>query len=145
MKEPHFVARRQGREVDQNMPTNFQYAGPAFSKLEPIRSSLDGYQTQYATLENAFPPGLPAPIDEVRRAGAVGILEPERPNSQTNRNAEIYQWSFGFQRLLPLSIVVAAITRRTGATSAVGQWGFTAITFRQRSAASTRVMSLRRW
>ena len=42
-----------------NFATNFQYAGPAFSKDEPIRFSLDGYQNQYATLADPFPTGLP--------------------------------------------------------------------------------------
>ncbi len=91
-----------------NVATNFQYAGPAFSKYAPIRFSLDGYQTQYATLENPFPAGLPAPQGTKYGAEALwGFSNPSDLSNQVDRNAEIYQWSFGVQRQLPLSIIVS--------------------------------------
>jgi len=110
-----------------NMATNFQYAGPAFSKFEPIRFSLDGYQTQYATLENPFPTGLPGPQGTTYGPLALwGFSSPSDLNWQTNRNAEIYQWSFGVQRLLPHSIVVALDYSANRSTHLPwGSWGFT--------------------
>jgi hypothetical protein len=110
-----------------NMATNFQYAGPAFSKYEPIRSSLDGYQTQYATLENPFPTGLPGPQGTTYGPLALwGFSSPSDLNWQTNRNAEIYQWSFGVQRLLPHNIVLAADYSANRSTHLPwGSWGFT--------------------
>ena len=110
-----------------NMATNFQYAGPAFSKFEPIRFSLDGYGTQYATLENPFPTGLPGPQGTTYGPLALwGFSSPSDLNLQTNRNAEIYQWSVGIQRLLPHSIVVAADYSANRSTHLPwGSWGFT--------------------
>ena len=110
-----------------NMATNFQYAGPAFSKYEPIRFSLDGYQTQYATLENPFPTGLPAPQGTTYGALALwGFSSPSDLNLQTNRNANIYQWSVGVQRLLPYNIMIAADYSANRSNHLPwGSWGFT--------------------
>jgi len=110
-----------------NMATNFQYAGPAFSKYEPMRFSLDGYETQYATLENPFPTGLPGPQGTAYGKLALwGFSSPSDLNLETNRNAEIYQWSVGIQRLLPHSIVVAADYSANRSTHLPwGSWGFT--------------------
>ena len=86
-----------------NIATNFQYAGPAFSKTEPIRFSLDGYQTQYATLDESIsdrPSRLrrEQSMDRLRS----GVFQTRSDLSyETDRNAEIYQWSVGMQRLLP--------------------------------------------
>ncbi len=110
-----------------NIATNFQYAGPAFSKTEPIRFSLDGYQTQYATLENPFPTGLAGP--QGREYGPLamwGLTNDSDLSYQTDRNAEIYQWSFGIQRLLPSNIVVSADYSANRSTHLPwGSWGFT--------------------
>lgn len=110
-----------------NMVTNFQYAGPAFSKYEPIRFSLDGYETQYATLENPFPTGLPGPQGTAYGPLALwGFSSPSDLNLERNRNAEIYQWSVGIQRLLPHNIVVAADYSANRSTHLPwGSWGFT--------------------
>ena len=43
------------------MQTNFQYTGPAYSKNAVSYFTKDNYQTQFATLENPFPNGLPDP------------------------------------------------------------------------------------
>lgn len=116
-----------GMYYGMNMATNFQYAGPAFSKYEPIRFSLDGYQTQYATLENPFPTGLPGPQGTTYGPLALwGFSSPSDLNWQSNRNAEIYQWSVGVQRLLPHSIVVAVDYSAARSTHLPwGSWGFT--------------------
>ncbi len=110
-----------------NIATNFQYAGPAFSKNEPIRFSLDGYQTQYATLGNPFPTGLPAPQGtEYGPLALWGFSNPSDLSFETNRNAEIYQWSAGVQRLLPWSVVVSADYSANRSTHLPwGSWGFT--------------------
>src|SRR5439155_23193275 len=44
-----------------NVATNFQYAGPSFSKSAPLYFTTDNFVTQYATLENPFPAGLAPP------------------------------------------------------------------------------------
>ncbi|MBV9303814.1 MAG: TonB-dependent receptor [Acidobacteriaceae bacterium] len=122
-----------------NIATNFQYAGPAFSKSEPIRFSLDGYQTQYATLENPFPTGLQPP--QGRKYGALanwGFADTSDLDYETDRNAEIYQWSFGVQRLLPGAIVVGADYSANRSTHLPwGSWGFT----RNRNFISTDIRS----
>jgi hypothetical protein len=110
-----------------NMATNFQYAGPAFSKEEPIRFSLDGYETQYATLETPFPTGLPAPQGTKYGPLALwGFANPSDLDYEKDRNAEIYQWSVGVQRLLPGNIVVSADYSANRSTHLPwGSWGFT--------------------
>lgn len=122
-----------------NIATNFQYAGPAFSKSEPIRFSLDGYQTQYATLADPFPTGLPAPQGTKYGALALwGFSNPSDLSNQTARNAEIYQWSIGVQQLLPHGIVVAADYSANRSTHLPwGSWGFS----RNRNFISTGVRS----
>lgn len=122
-----------------NIATNFQYAGPAFSKTEPIRFSLDGYQTQYATLENPFPTGLPAPQGTKYGPLAMwGFSDPSDLDYEKDRNAEIYQWSVGVQRLLPWSMVVSADYSANRSTHLPwGSWGFT----RNRNFISTDVRS----
>ncbi len=110
-----------------NIATNFQYAGPAFSKSEPIRFSLDGYQTQYATLADPFPTGLPGPQGTKYGPLALwGFSDPSDLSYEVDRNAEIYQWSVGVQRLLPHSIVVGADYSANRSTHLPwGSWGFT--------------------
>ena len=110
-----------------NIATNFQYAGPAFSKSEPIRFSLDGYQSQYATLDNPFPQGLgPAQGSKYGPLALWGFSNPNDLSLQKDRNAEVYQWSFGVQRLLPHGIVVSAdYSANRTAHLPWGSWGFT--------------------
>lgn len=110
-----------------NVATNFQYAGPAFSKAEPIRFSLDGYQTQYATLENPFPTGLPAPQGTKYGPLALwGFSNPSDLSYEKDRNAEIYQWSIGIQRLLPYRLVISAdYSANRSVHLPWGSWGFT--------------------
>ena len=110
-----------------NVATNFQYAGPAFSKEEPIRFSLDGYETQYATLDNPFPAGLPAPQGTKYGPLALwGFSNPSDLSYEKARNAEIYQWSVGIQRLLPGRLVVSAdYSANRSVHLPWGSWGFT--------------------
>jgi hypothetical protein len=110
-----------------NVATNFQYAGPAFSKFEPIRFSLDGYDTQYATLDNPFPTGLPGPQGTKYGPLALwGFSNPSDLDFEKARNAEIYQWSAGIQRLLPYSLVFSAdYSANRSVHLPWGSWGFT--------------------
>jgi hypothetical protein len=91
-----------------NIATNFQYPGPPFYKSAPIYFSKDFYQTQYATLENPFPAGLPPPQgDTYGKLAEWGFSNSADLSYQTDRNPQIYQWSAGVQRLLPSDVVVS--------------------------------------
>jgi hypothetical protein len=90
-----------------SVATNFQYAGTAFRKDGAINFTLDNFQTRYATLENPFPAGLPAP--EGTQYGPLAEWGYGNGNDLGNTaalNANIYQWSLGVQRMLPGQIVV---------------------------------------
>ena len=92
-----------------NVATNFQYAGPAFQKSANIYFSKDNYQTQYASLSDPFPAGLAPP--QGTKYGALaqwGFGNSSDLDTQTARNAEIYQWNLGIQHRLPGEIVLSA-------------------------------------
>jgi hypothetical protein len=85
-----------------NPATNYQYPGTAFSSSGNVFFTLDNFNTRYATLENPFPNGLPLP--EGMQYGPNpnwGFSNSNNLGTETARNAEIYQWNIGFQRLLP--------------------------------------------
>ncbi len=91
-----------------NVATNFQFTGTAFGKAAPIRFTKDNFQTQFATLENPFPSGLPEP--QGQKYGALALWGFPNNNSLDTaaaRNAEIYQWNLGIQRRLPGQIVIS--------------------------------------
>lgn len=92
-----------------NVATNFQYPGTAFRKDGQVYFTQDNFETQYATLENPFPAGLPAP--QGRKYGALadwGFANLNDLGTTPAQNADIYQWSFGVQRLLPGQLVISA-------------------------------------
>jgi hypothetical protein len=92
-----------------NVATNFQYAGPAFQKSANIYFSKDNFQTPFATLDNPFPAGLAPP--QGTKYGALaqwGFGNSSDLDTQTARNAEIYQWNLGIQHRLPGQIVLSA-------------------------------------
>jgi Carboxypeptidase regulatory-like domain/TonB dependent receptor len=92
-----------------NVATNFQYPGTAFRKDGQVYFTQDNFQTQYATLENPFPAGLPAP--QGTKYGALadwGFANQNDLGTTQAQNADIYQWSLGVQRMLPGQIVVSA-------------------------------------
>jgi hypothetical protein len=69
----------------------------------------DNYLTQYATLSNPFPTGLPAPQGNTYGPLAQwGFANGGDLSYELNKSAEIYQWSSGIQRLLPGDVVVSA-------------------------------------
>jgi hypothetical protein len=91
-----------------NVATNYQYAGPSFSKLAPLYFTTDNFVTQYATLSNPFPAGLTPPQGTTYGALANwGFDSGSDLDTGIARNAEIYQWNLGVQQLLPGQIVVA--------------------------------------
>ena len=90
-----------------NVATNFQYAGPAFQKSANIYFTKDNYESQYASLANPFPAGLAAP--QGTKYGSLaqwGFSNASDLDTGVARNAEIYQWNVGIQRLLPGQIVI---------------------------------------
>jgi hypothetical protein len=90
-----------------NIATNFQYAGPAFTSSPSVYYTNDNYQTQFATLDNPFPLGIPAP--QGRKYGSLaqwGYSNNSDLSWETDRNAEIYQWSVGVERELPGDSVI---------------------------------------
>ncbi len=87
--------------------TNFQYPGSAFRKTANLFFTNDNFATQSATLENPFPGGFTGP--QGTQYGQFANWGYQNPNDLGNtaaRDAEIYQWNLGFQRLLPSQIVV---------------------------------------
>ena len=91
-----------------NVATNFQYAGPAFQKSANIYFSKDNFQTQYASLSDPFPAGLAPP--QGTKYGALaqwGFGNGSDLDTESARNAEIYQWNLGVQHRLPGQIVLS--------------------------------------
>jgi hypothetical protein len=92
-----------------NVATNFQFPGSAFRKDGVVYFTQDNFQTQYATFENPFPNGLPAP--QGKKYGPLadwGFANQNDLGTTEAQNADIYQWSLGVQRLLPGQLVVSA-------------------------------------
>jgi hypothetical protein len=90
-----------------NVATNFQYAGPSFSKFANMHFTNDNFVTQYATLDNPFPAGVAPP--QGRTYGKLanwGFSNGSDLDTGVVRSAEIYQWNLGVQRLLPGQIVI---------------------------------------
>jgi hypothetical protein len=90
-----------------NVATNFQYAGPSFSRLANFYFTKDNYVTQFATLANPFPAGLAPP--QGTKYGALaqwGFSNGSDLDTSVVRNPEIYQWNLGVQHLLPGQIVI---------------------------------------
>src|SRR5580693_6947968 len=87
--------------------TNFQYPGAAFLKDANIFFTNNDFATQSATLENPFPNGFTPP--QGRQYGQFanwGYGDPNDLGTTAARDANIYQWNLGIQRLLPSQIVL---------------------------------------
>jgi hypothetical protein len=87
--------------------TNFQYPGSAFRKTANFFFTNDNFATQSATLENPFPSGFTGP--QGTQYGQLANWGYQNPNDLGNtaaRDAELYQWNLGIQRLLPSQIVL---------------------------------------
>jgi len=99
-----------------NVATNYQYVGTAFRKDGVVYFTKNNFncstgvrsQCQYATLEDPFPAGLPAPQGEkYGKLAEWGFINQNDLGTQQAQNADIYQWSLGVQRLLPGQMVVS--------------------------------------
>jgi hypothetical protein len=90
-----------------NVATNFQFTGTAFGNTSPIRFTKDNFQSPFATLDNPFPSTFPEPQGDKYGALALwGLANNNSLDTATARNAEIYQWNIGIQRMLPGQIVI---------------------------------------
>jgi hypothetical protein len=90
-----------------NVATNFQFVGTAFGNSTPIFFTQDNFQTPFATLANPFPSGFAQP--QGQKYGPLALWGLGNNNSLDTtpaRNAEIYQWNLGIQRMLPGQIVI---------------------------------------
>src|SRR5580700_1070302 len=87
--------------------TNFQYPGAAFLKNANMFFTNNDFATQSATLEDPFPNGFTGP--QGRQYGQFanwGYQDPNDLGTTAARDADIYQWNLGIQRLLPSQIVL---------------------------------------
>ena len=92
-----------------NVATNFQFPGTAFRKDGNVYFTQNNFQSLYGSFANPFPAGLPLP--QGKKYGALadwGFSNQNDLGTTEARNAEIYQWSLGVQRLLPWQLVVSA-------------------------------------
>jgi hypothetical protein len=87
--------------------TNFQYPGSAFRKTANLFFTNDNFATQAATLENPFPGGFTGPQGtQYGQFANWGYQNPNDLGTTAARDANIYQWNVGIQRLLPSQIVL---------------------------------------
>ncbi len=87
--------------------TNFQYPGSAFRKTANLFFTNDNFATQSATLENPFPAGFTGPQGtQYGQFANWGYQNPNDLGTTAARDAELYQWNIGIQRLLPSQIVL---------------------------------------
>jgi len=87
--------------------TNFQYPGSAFRKTANLFFTNDNFATQSATLENPFPAGFTGPQrTQYGKFANWGYQNPNDLGTMAARDANLYQWNIGIQRLLPSQIVL---------------------------------------
>src|SRR5450631_808311 len=87
--------------------TNFQYPGSAFRKTANVFFTNDNFATQSATLANPFPGGFSGPQGtQYGQFANWGYQNPNDLGTTAARDANIYQWNLGIQRLLPSQIVL---------------------------------------
>jgi len=87
--------------------TNYQYPGSAFRKTANLFFTNDNFATQSATLVNPFPGGFTGPQGtQYGQFANWGYQNPNDLGTTAARDANIYQWNIGIQRLLPSQIVL---------------------------------------
>jgi hypothetical protein len=87
--------------------TNYQYPGAAFLKTANIFFTNNNFVNQSATLENPFPSGFTgAQGKQYGQFANWGYPDPNDLGTTAARDADIYQWNLGIQRLLPSQIVL---------------------------------------
>jgi len=89
--------------------TNYQYPGAAFLKTANMFFTNNNFATQSATLENPFPGGFTGPQGkQYGQFANWGYPDGNDLGTTAARDADIYQWNLGIQRLLPSQIVLGA-------------------------------------
>ncbi len=122
-----------------NIATNYQYPGPAFASTPNVYYTNNDYQTQFATLDNPFPLGIPAPQGaEYGKLAQWGFANNSDLSYQVDENAQIYQWSGGIQRLLPGDSVIEV--DYAGNRSVHLPWGGFAASTRNRNYIPTDIL-----
>jgi len=87
--------------------TNFQYPGSAFRKTANLFFTNDNFATQSATLQNPFPAGFTGPQGtQYGQFANWGYQNPNDLGTTAARDANIYMWNLGLERLLPSQIVL---------------------------------------
>ncbi|HEY6338952.1 MAG TPA: carboxypeptidase-like regulatory domain-containing protein [Candidatus Sulfotelmatobacter sp.] len=87
--------------------TNYQYPGAAFLKTANMFFTNDNFATQSATLENPFPAGFTPPQGkQYGQFANWGYPDPNDLGTTAARDADIFQWNLGIQRLLPSQLVL---------------------------------------
>ncbi|HZC24751.1 MAG TPA: TonB-dependent receptor, partial [Candidatus Binatia bacterium] len=87
--------------------TNFQYPGSAFRKTANLFFTNDNFATQSASLEDPFPGGFTGPQGtQYGQFANWGYQNPNDLGTTAARDANIYQWNLGIQRLLPSQLVL---------------------------------------
>ncbi len=87
--------------------TNFQYPGSAFRKTAGVFFTNDTFASQSATLENPFPGGFTGPQGkQYGQFANWGYTNQNDLGTTAARDANIYMWNVGIQRLLPSQIVL---------------------------------------
>jgi hypothetical protein len=90
-----------------NPATNYQYSGTAFSATGNIFFTQDQFQSRFASFANPFPNGLPTPEGTAYGPNPNwGFSNANNLGTEEARNANIYQWNIGVQRLLPGEITI---------------------------------------
>jgi hypothetical protein len=86
--------------------TSYQDVGAAFRKQAAWNPSLDNGATRFATMANPFPAGNFTP--QGTQYGALNMWGFTSDSNQSNtfRNADIYQWSVSVQHELPKSQLI---------------------------------------
>ncbi|HMK23876.1 MAG TPA: TonB-dependent receptor, partial [Terriglobales bacterium] len=121
-----------------NVATNFQYAGPSFSKFANMHFTNDNFVTQYATLDNPFPAGLAPP--QGRTYGPLanwGFSNGSDLDTSVVRSANIYQWNLGVQHLLPGQVVIGVDYSANRSTHL--PWAGSNLSTRERNFLSSKV------
>ncbi len=90
------------------LETSYQYPGASFQVSPNFISTLNNDVTQYATLENPLPAGLPpAPGDKYGKFAQWGLNYGNNLQTSTVNDGHIYEWNLGVQRTLPWKLVVS--------------------------------------
>ncbi|MGO8719865.1 MAG: carboxypeptidase regulatory-like domain-containing protein [Acidobacteriaceae bacterium] len=88
--------------------TNYQYPGSAYTASPEVFFSKDGGITRYATMEDPFPGGIPpAQRQEYGKNALWGLQDPNNLDTQSAKDADIYQWNLGIQQAFPANVVIA--------------------------------------